>query len=133
MKRYLEIAAVLVLGFLMCSVSGVSLAQEEEKTEYSWGKVSSASSSQIVVREYDYDSDEDVDVTYTIDPKAELKNVDSLKSIAVGDSVDIEYVVKDGKKVAKVIAVEKSSQEEESTPSETYEEEPEYSPEEIEY
>ena len=59
--------------------------------------------------------------------------MDSLKSIAVGDSVDIEYVVKDGEKVAKVIAVEKSSQEEESTPSETYEEEPEYSPEEIEY
>jgi len=106
MKRYLEIAAVLVLGFLMCSVSGVSLAQEEEKTEYSWGKVSSASSSQIVVTEYDYDSDEDADVTYTIDPKVEFKNVDSLKSIAVGDSVDIEYVIKDGKKVVKVIAVE---------------------------
>ncbi len=132
MKRYLVVAVVLALG-LVFSVSGVSLAQEEEEAEYSWGTVSSISSNQIVVSEYNYDTEENIDVVYTLDPKMELKNVNSLKDIAVGDSVDIEYAVRDDKKVAKVITVEKSSQEEESTPSETYEEEPEYSPEEIEY
>jgi len=123
MKRYLVIATALVLGFLMCFVSGISLSQEEEETDYSWGTVNSVSSNQIVVTEDDYDREEEVDVTYAIDPKVELKNVDSLKSIAVGDSVDIEYVVRGGKKVAMTITVEKPSYEEEYTPSETYEEE----------
>ena len=132
MKRYL-VAAVLVLGFLMCSVSDISLAQEEEELEYSWGTVRSLSSNKLVVTEYDYDSDEVVDVTYTVDPKVDLKNVDSLKSIAVGDGIEIEYVVIGDKKVAKIITVEKPSYEEEYTPSETYEEESEYLPEETEY
>lgn len=105
MKGYLVVAAVLAFGLLICS--GISLAQEEEELDYSWGKVSSVSSNQLVVTEYDYDSDEEVDVTYTVDPKAELKNVESLKDIKVGDSVDIEYVVIGGKKVAKIITVEK--------------------------
>ncbi|MBL7132091.1 MAG: hypothetical protein ISS45_11950 [Candidatus Omnitrophica bacterium] len=133
MRKYLGIAIVLMLGFLMCSTPGISLAQEEEETEYSWGAVSSVSSNQVVITEYDYDSDEGVEVTYTVDPNAELKNVDSLKDIAAGDNVDIEYVVRNGKKVAKIITVEKSSSEEEYTPSQTYEEESEYSPEETEY
>lgn len=130
MKRYLAVAAVLTLGLVVCFASGISLAQEEEKeTEYSWGTVSSISSDQITVKEHDYASENEVEVTYTIDPKVELKNVNSLKDIAVGDSVDIDYVVKDGKKVAMIIDVEKPSYEEESsyeeeyTPSETYEEE----------
>ena len=133
MRKYLGIAIVLMLGFLMCSMPGISLAQEEEEMEYSWGAVSSVSSNQIVITEYDYDSEEGADVTYAVDPNAELKNVDSLKDIAVGDNVDIEYVVRNGKKVAKIITVEKSSSEEEYTPSQTYEEESEYSPEETEY
>lgn len=133
MRKYLGIAIVLMFGFLMCSMPGISLAQEEEEMEYSWGAVSSVSSNQIVITEYDYDSEEGADVTYAVDPNAELKNVDSLKDIAVGDNVDIEYVVRNGKKVAKIITVEKSSSEEEYTPSQTYEEESEYSPEGTEY
>lgn len=133
MQRYLVVAAVLVLVFLICYVSGVSLAQEEEEIEYTWGTVSSLTSNQIVVTEYDYDTGEDVDVTCAVDSGAELKNVDSLNNIAVGDSVEIEYVVRDGKKVVKVISLEKPSYEEESTPSEAYEERTEYSPEEVEY
>ena len=110
MKKYLGVVAV--LGFLMCFVSGVSLAQEAEDTEDSWGTVSSLSSNQLVVSEYDYDSEVEVDVTYAVGPEVEVKNVDSLKNITVGDSVDIEYVIKYGKKVAKIISVEKSSEEE---------------------
>jgi len=61
-----------------------------------------------------------------------LKNVEALKDIKAGDSIDIDYVVRGDKKVAKIIAVEKPSKEE-YTPSETYEEEPEYYPDETEY
>ena len=133
MKMYLVVAVVLALG-LVFSVSGVSLAQEEEETEYSWGAiVGSVSSNQIVVREYDYDSDEEVNVTYTVDPQLDLRNVESLKNIKVGASIEIDYVIRKGKNVAVGIEVEKLSQKEEYTPSQTYEEEPDYSSEEIEY
>jgi len=139
MKRYMMVATVFVLLFSMCYSSGVSLAQEEE-LEYSWGRVSSLSSNQIIVKEYDYESDEEVDVTYAIDSKVEIKNVNSLEEITIGDSVGIDFLVRDSEKVAKVIIVEKSSYEEEYTPEATheeepeeeYEEEPEYFPEEIE-
>lgn len=124
MKRYIMGAMVLAFLFLMCYISGVSLAQEEE-VEYSWGRVSSLSSNQIIVKEYDYESDEEVDVNYAVDPEVKIENVNSLKEITIGDSVGIDFVVRDSKKVAKVIIVEKSSYEEEYTPEEEYEEEPE--------
>ena len=134
MKRYLVVAAVLALGLLI--YPGISLAQEEEveeKLDYSWGIVSSISSNQVVVIEYDYDTQEDINVTYTLDPKVELKNVESLKDIKEGDNVVIDYAIKDGKKLAKIITIEEPSYEEEYTPPETYEEEPEYYPDEAEY
>ena len=117
MGKYRVMLAVLVLGLLVGSMYGVSLAQEEgeeeivaeEEIEYSWGTVKEISSDQIVVSEWDTDKSEEVDVVYIIDPKVRLKDVKSLKDIAVGDSVDIDYVVRDGKRVAKVIIVEKTS------------------------
>ena len=112
MKRYLVVTGILVFAFLMCSVSGVSLAQEEEDMEYSWGTVSDVSSNRIVVTQYDYESGQEVDDTYIVDPNVELENVDSLTSIAVGDNVDINYVIKGDKRIAKVITVEKTSYEE---------------------
>ena len=107
--------AVLVAGFLVGSMYGVSLAQEEgeegivaeEETEFSWGTAKKISSNQIVVTEWDTDRSEEVDVVYIIDSKVELKNVNSLKDIAAGDKVEIDYVVKDDKRVVKVIVVEK--------------------------
>lgn len=133
MKRYLVVAAVLALGLLVCS--GISLAQEgvEEEMGYSWGTISSVSSNQIILTEYDYDSEEDVNVAYTVDPNLKFHNVNSLKDIAVGNKVWVDYVVREGKNVAMGIEVKKASDEEEYTPSETDEEEPDYSSEETEY
>lgn len=136
MKRYLGIMVALVLGFLICFAPGLSLAQEEE-TEYSWGVVSSVSSNQITVKEYDYANEEEVGVTYLVDPNVTFTNIASLKNISVGDSIEIDYVVRGNKKVAKIIAVEESSYQEEQekdTPLQTYYgEKSEYSAEEIEY
>ncbi|MBL7092293.1 MAG: hypothetical protein ISS24_02730 [Candidatus Omnitrophica bacterium] len=124
MKRYLVIAAVLALGLLICS--GISLAQEEAEEDlgYSWGIVSSISSDRIVVIEYDYDTREDINVTYTLGPKVDLKNVESLKDIKEGDSIEIDYMISGNKKVAESITVEKPSKEE-YAPSQTDEEEEE--------
>lgn len=124
MKRCIMGGMVLTLLFLTCYASGAPLSQEEE-LQYSWGSVGGLSSNQIIVKEYDYESEEEVDVTYAIDPEVKIQNVNSLEEIAVGDSVGINFVVRNGEKVAKVIVVEKSSYEKEYTPSETYEEEPE--------
>lgn len=144
MKKYLVAAAVLAVALLLCQMSSLSLAQEAEKAEevektekaeeveYSWGTVSSISADQLVVKEYDYDSDAEIDVTYIVDSNLKLKNVDSLKNITVGSSVEIDYVTKGDKKMAKVISVE-PSYEESYTPAETEREEPEVSTEEIEY
>jgi len=142
MKRYVAVVTVLISGLLICFMPGVSLSQEvktgakpeaaapeaaapeaaapaaqpaigEEELEYSWGKVSSITSDQIVVKEYDYDSDTETDVTYTIDPKVTVKNIAALKDIKVGESVSIDYLVVDGKNIAKVITVEKPTEPEE--------------------
>lgn len=113
-KYYLGIILLFVMGFFVGTIAGLAVAEEgqEEQISYSWGKVSTISSNQITVKEYDYDAAE-TETTYTVDPNAELKNIDSLTSIAVGDNVEIDYVIMGEEKIAKVIAVEKLSQAEE--------------------
>jgi len=122
MRNYLVFAVALVLGLLMCSVPCLSFAQEEE-LEYSWGTVRNVSSDKIVVVEYDYANDAELEVAYTVDSNVKLENADSLQDITVGDSVEVEYIIKDNEKIAKVIAVERPSFEELDMPEETLEEE----------
>ncbi|HNV85394.1 MAG TPA: hypothetical protein PKL97_00335 [Candidatus Omnitrophota bacterium] len=87
-------------------------AQAPEETDYSFGTVKQVSPTEITVSEYDYETDNDVDVVYALDPKLELKNVDSTDKIAAGDSVDITFVMRDGKKVITLLSVEKFTEEE---------------------
>lgn len=112
-KKYL--VAVLLIGFLALSFNGVSSAQatkkEADTTDYSYGAVVKVSSSQLVVAEYDFEKDQEVNATYELDPKVELKNVKSIGEIAQGDSVDITYFIKNGKKIATIIEVAKPVEE----------------------
>lgn len=85
----------------------------EEETEFSFGTVKSITEDQLVVSEYDYESNADVDVTYQVPAETEFENAASLKEIAVGDSVDIDFLVKDGQKKAVAITVEKPLTEDE--------------------
>lgn len=100
----------------------------EVETEFSFGTVKSITDNQIVVSEYDYESNADVDVTYQASGETAFENVGSLKEIAVGDSVDIDFLVKDDQKKAVAITVEKPLTEDEEaaldaaeTPEETKE------------
>jgi len=123
MKKFLVV--LLAFGLLIGAVVPVSLAQEEvapadapaavaeDETDYSFGTVKSVGTDQIVVSEYDYEADKDVDVTYAVDASAQLENAASLKDIVAGDNVEIDFVNQDGKKVAKLISVEKPIAEEE--------------------
>ena len=85
----------------------------EDETEFSFGTVKTVTENQLIVSEYDYESNADVDVTYEVSPQTEYENATSLKDIAVGDSVDVDFLVKDGKKTAVAVTVEKPLTEEE--------------------
>ncbi len=79
----------------------------EEEPEYAFGTVKSASGDQLVINEFDYDTGEEKEMTYTVDAKTEFDNAASLKDVTAGDEVDIDYLVKDGKRVAVAVAVAK--------------------------
>ncbi len=126
MKKSLVVILGLALGMvpilpLAFSQEGVeppaapaapAAAVGEEETDYSFGTVKSVTGDQLVVSEYDYESDKDVDVAYTTDPAVKLENVDAVANIKAGDSVEIDFVTKDNKKIAKTVSVEKPTEEE---------------------
>lgn len=144
MEKKLRAAAAFVFGVAMCFLANSLFAQEAGKTaeesakaahqgvektvqvqaeetatagegtEFSYGTVKSVSQNQIVVSEYDYDSDKDVEVTYQVPATVTLENAASLQEIAVGAAVDIDFLVKDGQKVASAITVEKPSEDDEA-------------------
>lgn len=115
MKRNGWIAAIFVLGFIGV-LSARALAEEttaappaveEEEPEYAFGTAKSVEGDTLVINEFDYDTGEEKEATYWVDSKTEYDNVASLKEVVAGDEVDIDYLVKDGKKVAVAISVAK--------------------------
>ena len=130
MKRQAWVASVLVLGLMGVGAVRLSFAEDapagkampgetdpvvtapagqpaEAEPDYAFGTVKNVSGDQLVINEFDYDSGEEKEVTYTVDSKTAYDNVASLKEVAVGDEVDIDYHEKDGKKVAVTVAVAK--------------------------
>lgn len=85
----------------------------EDETEFSFGTVKSVTDNQLIVSEYDYESNADVDVPYEVSADTEFENAASLKDVAAGDSVDVDFLAVDGKKKAVAITVEKPLTEEE--------------------
>ena len=85
---------------------------EEMAADYAYGTVVEVSADRLVVSEYDEVLGTAANVTYTVDPQVTLYDVQSLAEIAVGDEVDIDYVVKDGARYATAIAVAKLSEDE---------------------
>lgn len=79
----------------------------EQEPEYTFGTVKSLTGDQLVINEYDYDTGEEKEATYTVDPSVELHNVAAVTEIAVGDEVDIDYLIKGDKKTAIVLSVAK--------------------------
>lgn len=78
-----------------------------------YGEVQSvnADSSTISVQYYDYDSDQEKTADIVADKDTKIENVTGIDKINKGDWVDIIYVVKDAKNVAKSIIVEKEEPE----------------------
>ncbi len=106
-----------ILAFGMLASAGANVARAEEvavEPEYTFGTVKSVTGDQLVINEYDYDTGEEREATYTIDPAVELHNVAAVTEIAVGDEVDIDYLVKGNTKTAVVLSVAKPIEGEEA-------------------
>lgn len=79
----------------------------EEEPDYAFGTAKSVNGDELTINEFDYDTGEEKEAVYYVDAQTEYDNVGSAKEIAAGDEVDIDYLVKDGKKVAVAISVAK--------------------------
>ena len=109
MRKMGGLAFILACGLLATAGASVVARAEEvaEEPEYTFGTVKSVTGDQLVINEYDYDTGEEKEATYAIDPAVELHNVAKVTEIAVGDEVDVDYLVKGDKKVAVVLSVAK--------------------------
>ena len=134
MKRNGWIAAILAFGFIgMISARALAAegaagetapppvtpeaaqpAGQEQEPEYAFGTAKSVEGDKLVINEFDYDTGEEKEAAYWTDSKTEYDNVASLKEIAAGDEVDIDYLVKDDKKTAVAISVAKPVEGEEN-------------------
>jgi len=109
-----KILFVFIALFICLALNiSASFAQESETVEYSLGKVSSVSLDSIMLKEYDYANEAEKEVAYSISPETSLVNAEEMSDIAIGDEVEIEYVVSEGNRVAKMITLDKASIQEE--------------------
>jgi hypothetical protein len=117
MKKNGWIAAMFVFSFIgMISLQAPAEEAEttqavqaavEEEPEYAFGTAKSVEGDKLVINEFDYDTGEEKEAAYWVDSRTEYDNVASLKEIAAGDEVDIDYLVKGGNKMAVAISVAK--------------------------
>ena len=122
----MKIRELIFTLFLMGTVflSSPMFAQDPEETDYAFGTVERSSATEIVVNQYDYESDAETTITYKIDPNVELTNAKDIQSIVKGDSVDVTFIEKNGKKIAVAILIEKLAEIQVPLVEEFYEDEP---------
>ncbi len=115
--RKLFFTVSLVLAFSFVSSQAVLFAQDEPATpavpeealtesQFTYGTVIAVDAAVIKISEYDFETDTSEDVTYDVSPDIKCENVNSMKDVKEGDEVEIEYVMKDGKRAAISIYVE---------------------------
>ncbi len=106
-------ALILSLGLMVLSLNvSFIFSQEEteeeiEEIEWVWGDVVALDENQITVKYLDYETDEEKEIMVVCDLETEFENISLISEIKVGDSVSIDYVVREGKNIAKFISVEK--------------------------
>ena len=98
----------LILGLTLTFLSISPLIAQEEEIEWIWGEVLSVDErkSEIKVNYLDYETGEEKEIIITCDPETIFENVSSISEIKVGDSISCDYVIKEGKNIAKFISVE---------------------------
>lgn len=75
-------------------------------SEFTYGTVVSVSAGNMKISEYDFETDTSEEVTYDVAQDVKMENVKSIGDVREGDEVEIEYLVKGGKRTAVSIYVE---------------------------
>lgn len=114
-KLFFVLSLLLAFSFLLSQT--VLFAQDEPLAEttpiepltdsqFTYGTVIAVDAATIKISEYDFETDTSEDVTYDVAPDVKCENVNSIKDVKEGDEVELEYVMKDGKRTAISIYVE---------------------------
>ncbi|GEM_PF-3070452 len=104
-------------GNLEMKEESVSPMVPGEKDLSIYGEVQNinAGTSSITVQYYDYDSDAEKTIEIFSGPNTKIENAAAILDIKAGEWVDVTYVLKDTKCVARVITVEKEEEVSEGT------------------
>lgn len=86
-------------------------SQAKELSVYGEVQSVNAEANTISVQYYDYDSDQEKTADIVADKDTKIENVSGIDKIDKGDWIDIIYVVRDAKNVAKSMIVEKEEPE----------------------
>ncbi len=104
---------LIFIVFLAAAFNFALFAQDEDEiVETSYGEVVSISGNQIIIKEYDYEKYQSINVTYNIDNDVELINLDSLSDLKSGDTVDVDYVIRNNERFAVTIVLTTGTEEE---------------------
>lgn len=100
----------LISSGVVFSQEGPSLAQSAEpEMQWVWGEMVSldAANNQITVKYLDYENSAEKEIILGVNEKTTYENINSLGELKPKDTVSIDYIVSDGKNIAKNISMEK--------------------------
>lgn len=112
-----KLLKVVLLGCFLTLVSVPAMAQEAMEEEelnfqYAYGTIQEITTDKMVLLEYDFESEKEVEVSYLMDADIVFENFNSIADIKVGDDVDVAFLEENGQKVAALIAIDDSEQDE---------------------
>lgn len=84
-----------------------ALSQSKEVAIYGEVQAVDASANTLAVQYYDYDSDSEKTADIVVNADTKFENAPAIGDVKKSDWVDVTYVIKDGKKAAKMVTVEK--------------------------
>lgn len=84
----------------------------EPQTQWILGKVVllDLANNSFTVHYVDYDTNSEQDLTFVTDDKTTYENAGSLADLKPNDNVSIDYIIVDGKNIARVIGTEKAEE-----------------------
>ena len=85
-------------------------SSDSPNTQWVWGEVTGvdAQNKSVSLKYLDYETDQEKDMAIATDELTSYDNANSLGEIQPKDNISVDYVVKDGKNIAKTIGLEKA-------------------------
>ena len=85
-------------------------SNESPNTQWVWGEVTSvdAQNKALTLKYLDYETDQEKEMVINTDDLTSYDNAKSLGEIQLKDNISVDYIVKDGKNIAKTIGLEKA-------------------------